>query len=191
MQIHQLNIRYENDQDRMLVRVNTHGGQEVRLWFTRRLTLGLLPLLRKLAGERDEREAATQAGALVAKDPQVRQLLGEFKKDQALAQADFKTPFREPTAPDGVAVAPLLVCEVALTPLPSHQLRVLFKGPVQGTQRQEMKLDLGGPMVNGFLHLLEQAFAASQWARTPVAAKDDGEPGAGTASVNTRPQYLN
>ena len=43
MNIHQLSARYNQEQDRILVRINSTEGTEMRLWFTRRLTLALWP----------------------------------------------------------------------------------------------------------------------------------------------------
>ncbi len=99
MQIHQLNIQYQADQDRVLARINTSAGTELRLWLTRRLTLGLLPLLRKVENEQLEKSLAAQPEAdlgMTAKDPKVREMLSEFKKERSLQQADFKTPYKEP-----------------------------------------------------------------------------------------------
>ena len=48
MKIHQLSVNYLAEQDRILMRVNTAASEEMRLWLTRRLMLGLWPLLSKL-----------------------------------------------------------------------------------------------------------------------------------------------
>ena len=48
MKIHQLSVTYLAEQDRILVRINTTAAKEMRLWLTRRLTVGLWPLLSKL-----------------------------------------------------------------------------------------------------------------------------------------------
>ena len=48
MKIHQLSVNYLAEQDRILMRVNTAASEEMRLWLTRRLMLGLWPLLTKL-----------------------------------------------------------------------------------------------------------------------------------------------
>ena len=48
MNIHQLSVTYLPEEDRILARINTTAGEEMRLWLTRRLMLGLWPLLSKL-----------------------------------------------------------------------------------------------------------------------------------------------
>ena len=41
MQIHQMSASYVAEQDRVLLRINTVEGEEMRLWLTRRLMAGL------------------------------------------------------------------------------------------------------------------------------------------------------
>lgn len=189
MRIHQLNIRYVNEQDRLLIRINTDGGQEVRLWLIRRLTLGLLPLLRRLVSEHDERVASADTNTAPVQDPLVRQMLGEFKKAQALQKADFKTPFKEPSS-EAASTAPLLIGEVVVNVLTSGNLQVVFRGLKDGAQRREIKLELDGQLLHGFMHLLELAFTNSQWSLSPVVALEAGASPTGTAQ-STRPPYLN
>jgi hypothetical protein len=49
------------DNDRILVRINTQHGEEMRLWFTRRLVLGLWPSLSRAVAH--AAEFATDAAA--------------------------------------------------------------------------------------------------------------------------------
>ncbi len=46
-QVHQLNINYVPIEDRLMLRVNTRGGDEFRIWLTRKFTSLLLDLLTK------------------------------------------------------------------------------------------------------------------------------------------------
>jgi hypothetical protein len=189
MRIHQLNVKYENDQDRLLARISTDTGQEIRLWLTRRLTVGVLPLLRKLVAAQIDRDA--QAGASSTTDPLIRQVLSEFKKEEVLRQSDFKTAYKEPVSDSVSAETPMLVGEAVLTPLPNGHLQTKFRGPLDANNhRREVKLDLDSHLMHGFLHLLEQAYANSGWAVVPVAplapdAAPEQSPSEG------RPQYLN
>jgi hypothetical protein len=47
MNIHQVNVSYVGEQDRVLLRINSVGGEEFRIWLTRRMCLQLLPVLDK------------------------------------------------------------------------------------------------------------------------------------------------
>ena len=94
MQIHQLSVTYLAEQDRILLRVNTHRGEEMRMWLTRRLMVGLWPLLSKLLTEhllKLESAGASLEGA----DAELKKMLAEFRKEEFLQHADFDTPYQE------------------------------------------------------------------------------------------------
>ncbi len=194
MRIHQLNLKYEADQDRLMARINTVSGLEIRLWLTRRLTMGFLPLLRRLTDEQIARAdslAASDGSLRTPSDPKVREFLNEFKKDAALQQSDFKTPFKE--SADGAATGddPMLVSEIALTPLANAHLQVKFSGKVKGSpEKRDVQIDLDDRLMHGFLHLLEKSYVNSQWAQATVAQADRDAAG-DTGATSSRPQYLN
>ncbi len=194
MQIHQLNLRYDQEQDRLLLRVNTSTALEIRVWLTRRLVVGVLPVFRRLITEQSAKLESTAMAAgstVIARDPKLRELLQEFKKDAVLQSSDFATPFKE-TADDAKATdETVLVNEVAITPLANAHLRVKLTGKVvRSTLNQDLQIELDDRMMHGFLHLLETAFTSSDWASTPVAAQET-EATKAIAGAPAPPQYLN
>jgi hypothetical protein len=192
VKIHQLNLQYLPHQDRLLARVNTSTGLEFRLWLTRRLTLGLLPVLRKVSAEQLERslEAEPQESGLAAKDPKVRGFLSEFKKEQTLREADFATPYKAPD-PALPVEEPLLVTEAHLTPLVGGNVEIRFGARSEEPGRKrEVKLALDQKLMQGLLHLLEKAFAESQWTQVKGAGAEAEESADKPVDV-ARPQYLN
>lgn len=194
MRIHQLNLQYEADQDRLIVRINTTTGLEIRLWLTRRLTIGFLPLLRKLTDEQLVRADALAAAAGVPRaptDPKLREFLNEFKKDAALQQSDFKTPFKESAGAPATGDDPMLVAEISLTPLANAHLQVKFSGLMKGsTEKRNVQIDLDEKLMHGFLHLLEKSYVNSQWGQAAIAPADLDAAGHKGATAS-RPQYLN
>lgn len=192
MKIHQLNVQYLPDQDRLLARVNTATGLEFRLWLTRRLTIGLLPLLRKVSSDQLQRtvDAEPAESGMSAKDPKIREFLAEFKKEQAFQQADFKTPYKAP-APEAPLDEPLLVSEVQMTPLSNGQVEVKFIAKAgEAGKTRELKMALDTKMMHGLLHLLEKSLTDSQW--NPGALADaDAEAAPSAIGTTNRSQYLN
>lgn len=192
MNIHQLNLGYLPDQDRVLARINTTTGVEFRLWFTRRLTIGLLPVLRKVLAEQVQRSLSADSAesGLAAKDPKVREFLGEFKKEQALQQADFKTPYKA-LAAEAATQEPLLVSEVQMTPLANGQVEIKFCAkPLPSGNKAEVRLALDHKLMHGLLHLLEKSFNESKWGQVALAGVD-AEPVVEPPAAASRPQYLN
>jgi hypothetical protein len=197
MNIHQLSVNYLQEQDRILARINTTDGAELRLWFTRRLTLSLTPLLTNIVAEHVAKQEAVKSPYIspaATADAQTKQMLAEFKKAESLQKSDFKTPFNNTPAQLPLGSEPLLVTEVNVTPLPNGQLQLAFSEKLPDVQRPRgFQIALEANLIHGFLHLLEKALVASQWGQSlqavlpEISDKLPGEPGGGSE----KPRYLN
>jgi hypothetical protein len=180
------------EQDRLLARVNTTTGLEFRLWFTRRLSLGLLPLLRKVSSDQLLRAQDAEAGesGMAAKDPKIQEFLAEFKKERAMQQADFKTPYKAP-APEAIVDEPMLTSEVQMKPLANGQVEMAFIAKTLGPGKsRELKMALDAKMMQGLLHLLEKSLRDSQWSQGTFS-EIDNEALPDPTGLPKRPQYLN
>ena len=195
MNIHQLSVTYLPEQDRILARVNTTAGEEMRLWLTRRLMVGLWPLLSKvMTGHLLRLEAASTS--LDAADDEMKKMLADFRKQEFLQNADFDTPYQEnqPTLPLGEE--PLLVTDVDATPLPNGRLRLSFNETVPGkvatAEPRCFQMEMEPRLMQGLLHLLEQTLAQSHWREhfQPVTTAEDVTLPDGAGSP-IRPRYLN
>ncbi len=197
MNIHQLSVNYIQEQDRILMRINTTADDELRLWFTRRLSLGLLPLLGKIVADHTAKLEAIKPGHIslsAAADAQTRQMLTEFKRAELLQKSDFATPFKEVPSKLPLGTEPLLVTEVSVTPLPTGQLQLKFNETIPGaTAPRGFQVSLEQNLVHGFLHLLDKAVETSLWRQAvgialPVVT--DKLPGEQPANTD-KPRYLN
>ncbi len=200
--IHQLSVNYIQEHDRILVRINTTAQEELRLWFTRRLTISLMPMLQKQVAEwvaKQETVKSPLTMPAASADAQTQQMLAEFKREESLQKSDFQTPYKPPnTLPLGPE--PLLVTEISVTPLPSGQLQLSFneKLPLDNGQPNPnprgFRVALEQKLVHGFVHLLEKAVATSQWAgltAVAIGAAEPALPGEGNSGGGERPKYLN
>jgi hypothetical protein len=196
MNIHQLSVTYVPEQDRILARINTTAGEEMRLWLTRRLMVGLWPLLSKVMTEHLLRLEAA-GSSLNAADDELKKMLADFRKQEFLQNADFDTPYQDnqPNLPLGEE--PLLVTDVDASPLPSGRLRLSFNEnprdnkPRKGEPRR-FQMEMEPRLMQGLLHLLEQALVQSRW-RDPFKAAPPVEDTAVSedSSSPARPRYLN
>ncbi len=188
MQIHQMSVTYLPEQDRILMRINTTEGEEMRMMLTRRLMVGLWPLLSKLLTEhllKLESAGASLAGA----NPELKKMLAEFRKEEFLQHADFDTPYEEGEQPQ--AEEPLLVTDVDATPLASGPLRLNFneRPPTGAAKPRSFQMEMQPKLMQGLMHLLDQALLQSQWREPfvpvsgPEATAEESDPG--------RPRYLN
>lgn len=192
MQIHQMSVTYLPEQDRILMRINTTAGEESRLWLTRRLMVGLWPLLSKLLTEhllKLELAGASLAGA----NPELRKMLADFRKEEFLQHADFETPYREGQARSSVDAEPLLVTDVDVTPLPDGPLRLAFNERTgqagSEVQPRSFQMEMTPKLMQGLMHLLDQALLQSGW-RDPFGGAREGATAA-EEPEGERPRYLN
>jgi len=163
MRLHQIRIDYHPEHDRLLLRVNTDEGAELRFWLTRRFVKGLWPLLLKMA--------ETVGDARAQPDPNVRKAMFEFEHEKAVQQADFATPYKAPSnLPLGPE--PLLVTRLRAQPDGSGNA-VLAMHPAQG---QGMDLAMDAMLLHSFTCLIQGAVAKTDWdvrldlPRAPLAA---------------------
>jgi len=189
MHVHQLSIAYVPEHDRILVRVNTNQGQELRFWFTRRLTLGLAPLLDRAVTDHAARRGGPATAHVAAMDDQSKKAMAQFQRAETLKSSDFATPYKTPETPAHLFDSPLLVTEVNMTPLSNGQLRLSFAEKLTDVAtHRSFQLGLTDPLIHAFVHLLERAIGQSQWRdMAPAAPAPPADPSRGP----DRPQYLN
>lgn len=171
MGIHQLSVVYDEVQDRLLWRINTHEAQECRFWMTRRLMLRLMPHLKNHWVQAESRQAG-----LSTQTPATQHLMADFQRQAFLEKADFKQPFAPAQAPSALPLgeAPMLVTEVQITPKGGQQVQMMQHHKLPGaTQVQSAQLMLGSELLQGLLHLSEAAMRQGEWL-APEAALSDG-----------------
>ncbi len=203
MHIHQVNVSYSGEQDRMLIRINSLNGEEFRAWLTRRIALQLLPRLGQTAQDQlQQRFAPPLEGGL---DAQRQQLVQNFQQEAAVYEGDFQTPYQEKAITLPLGEEPLLVTELALTPLAEAKLQMRLLERLPGRQR-DIQLVMDPALTQGLLRLLNQSLKASGWQQlaalpaqapagvaVPVRSEADlAEAAEGSdAHVPAKPRYLN
>lgn len=190
MQIHQMSVTYLPEQDRILMRINTTEGEEMRMWLTRKLMVGLWPLLSKLLTEhllKLESAGASLAGA----NPELKKMLADFRKEEFLQHADFDTPYKEGQPDLPLGEEPLLVTDVDAVPLDNGPLRLNFneRPPSGDSKPRSFQMEMQPKLMQGLMHLLDQAMLQSQW-REPFVQPTTNEAGAADDGEG-RPKYLN
>ena len=187
MKIHQLSVNYLAEQDRIFMRVNTSASEELRLWLTRRLMMGLWPLLTKLLTQHLLKLEAA-GNTLESADEGLKKMLADFRKEQFLQEADFETPYDEQQAVLPLGPEPVLVTDVDATPLPNGRLRLNFNERLPGKEARNFQMELDPKLMQGLMHLLDHALSRSQWQEPfSIAAGDDSAP----EEDGRKPRYLN
>ena len=193
MNIHQISVTYVPEQDRCLVRINSQGGEELRLWFTRRLVLGLMPHLMRTAGE----QMLQHTGPAVLAAPveqQRQQMLASFQKEADAYKGDYQTPFKAEASALPLGIEPALITEIQLTLLPSGKVDLQMMGKT-AAQTRNIKLGMTPQLMQGLLHLLGEAIKKSDWLRVPPPVAElpmvQTLDAANALATADKPKYLN
>jgi hypothetical protein len=106
--LHQINLGYSPEEDRMLLRINTTGKTEYRLWLTRRYVRLLWNLLTKSV----ERLPDVRAQAA----PETRQAVKSFQREEARQAADYSKDYEDSETKRPLGEAASLLTGVRATP---------------------------------------------------------------------------
>ncbi|MDX1374690.1 MAG: hypothetical protein R3357_03940 [Burkholderiales bacterium] len=152
VRLRQINIDYDAEHDRLLMRIGTSDGAELRLWLTRRYVKLLWPLLVKLAEDASPR-IRTQA------NPEARKALLGLEHEQALARADFSRPYENKTPKTPLGESPLLLSRIQ-TGHDRNGQPIVALHPSDG---QGVTLNLDAVLLHSLCRLIQAAAQKSDW----------------------------
>ncbi|OYU46132.1 MAG: hypothetical protein CFE44_03735 [Burkholderiales bacterium PBB4] len=194
MNIHQLSVRYQIDQDRILLSLNTTEGDEVQVWLTRRITLGLWPLLNRIAIDHFAIPGDAKSDGFVdlaAMDQKTRAMLADMRRQEALQTMDFQTPYKSGSGSKPLGDTPMLLTEINLTPLNGTSLHLRLHEKLEGRESVRMfEMQFPAEIMFSVVQLLGQSLQQAQWqpSAAAVVLENDAEPALLEAK---RPVYLN
>lgn len=145
--IRQIQVAYDQLQDRLLVRIATPADEEYRVWISRRFLLRLWPHLAKLLGAPTMPVAASGPPA----EP-----------------GSFEQPFRDEQATYPLGLSPLLASEIKLDALTDGGQRVTFR---EGRERT-FQVALTPELLQAFCTMLRAAADTADWNLTLDYAAD-------------------
>lgn len=165
MGIYQMSTSYDFKEDRIRLRVSTSCKNELVLWFTRRMTLALLPQLQQIEENNALKGAPTTEKLLGNEGKKVAQ---KSHRKTLLAETDFDTPYKEREEAHEASQDSLLVVEVNITSMKDKSYIVRFadaksKEVADGADVNAYSLSFKEKMFVSFIHLLETQLKAAKW----------------------------
>jgi len=169
MIIKQLQLGYSAEEDRLLIRINSNDGQEIRCWLTRRMILRLIPSLNQMMTTMitSDRPLAEPAKAAIL----------DMTRQAALQNADFATPFAEKPANLPLGPEPLVVSKIELHPLSDTRgADIMMKmATVTG---HGFEIRMAEQLQHGFFELIRKSCAQADWG-FEIPAQESFFPAAG------------
>ena len=174
MQLRQMNVAYDRQQDRLLLRLSTDEGTEYRMWLTRRMLIGMWPGVIQLVHSTPM--ARQQA------DPETKKAVVEFQREKALREATFGAPYEGDKLQPAIPGEPFLVWGVQMRPVDGggHDINFL---PKEG---QGVHVRLQDSMLHAFVKLLQDVARAAEWSFEPQLPIGANAPGASAPDAGER-----
>lgn len=155
MAIHQIQIRHDEAEDRLLLRLSTTDHCEFRFWLTRRFTKRLWGMLVQML----EWDRAVKEQVI----PETRRAVLEIQHEGYSRQADFAKQFEEPAqeAPRRMPLgeAPVLLARANGKKV-DNGAQLLGLHPLQG---QGIDITLDTRLLHVFTRLLREQVAKTGW----------------------------
>ena len=151
MQIHQIQARYDELQDRILLRLSTTDDCEFRFWLTRRFVKRLWEMLVKML----EWDQAVRQQV----DPDTRRTVLDIQHEGFAQQADYSRKFEESERRMPLGDAPVLLAKATGKKRDSGT-QVLSLHPQQG---QGIDMTLDTRLLHIFSRLLREAVRKAEW----------------------------
>jgi hypothetical protein len=159
MELHQIQLTYQQDEDRILVRVTFNRSNaeplEFRAWFTRRFVKALWPGI-----------TATMQAQVIMDQPQMAHVSAEIAnmENQAAVneirqQGNFDIPFEAPAHQYPLGEMPILVTDVQFTLNANQPVRI----HLSDARKTGLELQFSQTLLHGFCTLLQQAVHAAEW----------------------------
>lgn len=152
MRLQQLNLDYDASEDRLLLRVGTNDGAELRMWMTRRFVKVLWPMLVRMAEETSPRIRSQS-------NPDARKALLGLEHEQAVSRANFSTPFQGGKRSTPLGEQPILLVRVRAGEDDKGR-SVLGMHPAKG---KGVTLTLDAVLLHSVCKLLQAAVKRSDW----------------------------
>ncbi len=149
--LHQLNVRFDSPEDRLVLSVRSDDDSEIRLWITRRYTGLLLKILGKLA-ERNLDPGSGQSAT-------VHDAIKSFQQDAILAGADFTSDYLDDASSHPFGKAPVLVSKIQYRHLDTGNVALLLGLP----DGQDISLNLDRNLMIILIKLLQKGAAKAEW----------------------------
>jgi hypothetical protein len=180
MGIHQIQIRHDETEDRLLLRLSTTDNCEFRFWLTRRFTRRLWGMLVQML----EWDQAVKQQVV----PETRRTVLEIQHEGYSRQANYAKQFEEPAqeAPRRLPLgeAPVLLAR-AKGKKGEHGAQLLGLHPLQG---QGIDITLDTKLLHIFTRLLREQVANTDWdislALSPDAPPHEAGPASGQQKLN-------
>jgi len=149
--LHQMQISFSPEEDRLFFRFNTTDKNEFRFWFTRRYVKLLWDVLEKLLLKQ------TQTAYNV--NPKIQKAVLSFQHEQAVAKSDFSTTYVQEEMKTPLGESPVLLSRLQVK-MAKNGDPILCFHPEKGNG---IELNLDNNLLHSFAKMLISSVSKTDW----------------------------
>jgi len=170
MNIHQMQISYSSQEDRLVMNINSVEGEEMRLFLTRRIVASFWDILNQTINHSlvdkpklsDMKSESTQMMSEPGKELTPQQMQQEMERQvghqNIINESDYETPFNAGNKfPMGEA--PILIDKITINVYENSNITLIFAN----TASQEINLNLNFQLLHNILDLLIKVMPSTEW----------------------------
>ena len=167
MNIHQMQISYSAQEDRIILNINSKENEEMRLLLTRRIVTSFWDILNRTITHTltNEPKLNDMQEIPVASIPQnagkeatLKQMEQQIHHQNIINESDYKTPFNTgDTFPMGEA--PILVEKITINTYENDNIVFIF----ESTHEKDMRLNLNLQILHNLSDLLARVMPITEW----------------------------
>ncbi|QTA87854.1 hypothetical protein [Desulfonema magnum] len=150
MNIHQFNMQFNPEEDRIIFRLNTVNGEEFRFFLTRRFVKVLWPVLLQLLSNDLKRREPVKAHV-------VKEVL-EFEREEVVSKANFKQQYVEQAKTFPLGEDIILLFRIQVKQAPGGDILCLHPSKGKG-----IEFMVNNTFLHPFCKLLQDAVIKAQW----------------------------
>jgi len=149
--LHQIQLAYKPEQDRLLLRARTSSGYEYRIWLTRRFVGRIWPLL--------IRALTSDPGVSAQHTPESREAVLAFQHERALSRVDFSKHYDEQVSALPLGEEPILASRLDARHGPGEDHSFAF----HSSTGQSVQIRLHKRMLHALCKLLQDTATKAEW----------------------------
>ncbi|BBB22981.1 conserved hypothetical protein [Abyssogena phaseoliformis symbiont OG214] len=155
MQIHQLQMSYSPEEDRIILRVGSTTDEEICLFLTRRLVNDfwtiLVPAMKQSEPMLNDMQKTSEI-------PEVKKIKQEIQHQQIIEKSDYITPFNKGKE-SPVGQTPMLTTKISINTNDSNMTLFVFSS----ADGKNINLNLNQELVHNLYELIAKVLPSTNW----------------------------
>lgn len=178
MKLNQISVKYDPEEDRLLLRMNTDSEEEFKFYLTRRIIKQLIPLMNKYF---DKEQENVSANVMLDSKKEIK----EFQHSKMLEDVKFTNEYKEAPKTDQPDKPPILVSKVIMKSLEENKIRLGFFPK----EKEGLEFVTNLKFLHSLYQLIINASKRSEWGLVAQRAEPSSPPEDASKETNNERKH--